>query len=180
MSELVVFSYKDDQKAGEVLKYLASLKQENVQKPLIGIEDAAVAVKTADGSVKIRQTLETAAKGGNVATGGLWGVLIGFLFGGPLIGALVGAGVSWLLGRKIDVGIDNTFIDKVSKDLKSGGSALLLLVRDTPIDTLTETLNAQGGRLYQTSLSDEAAAAFTQASESPDLKWALAQEEQSQ
>lgn len=177
MSDLVVFTYQHEDKAHEVLQHLATLKQENVQKPLIGTEDAAVAVKDADGKVRIRQTLETAVKGGGVATGGLWGVLIGFLFGGPLIGALVGAGVSWLLGRRIDVGIANDFIEEVSNDLKPGNSALLLLVKDTPIDTLTETLNAQGGRLHHTSLSDEAAAAFTQAAHSPDVQQALQQED---
>ena len=176
MSDLVVFTYKHDEKAAEVLQHIVALKQENVQKPLIGVEDAAVAVKSDDGRVKIRQTLETAAKGGSVATGGLWGVLIGFLFGGPLIGAMVGAGVSWILGRRIDIGIDNDFIERISSELTPGDSALLLLVKDTPVETLTETLNAQGGRLYHTSLSDEAAAAFTQASESPDVERALARE----
>lgn len=170
MSELVVFTYKHEDKAGEVLAEIASLKRENIRKPLIGIEDAAVAVKTEGGEIKIRQTLETAVKGGNVATGGLWGVLIGFLFGGPLLGALVGAGVSWLLGRKIDVGIDNDFIEKVSGELKPGDSALLLLVKDTPVETLAETLNTRGGRLYHTTLSDEAAAAFTQAGESDEVR----------
>ena len=179
MSELVVFTYKNGDKAGEVLQHIVSLKQENVQKPLIGIEDAAVAVKESDGKVGIRQTLESTVKGGSVASGGLWGVLVGFLFGGPLIGALIGAGVSWLIGRRIDIGIANDFIEKVSDDLTPGDSALLLLVKDTPVDTLSETLNAQGGRLYHTSLSDETAAAFTQASESPDLRSALEGESRS-
>ena len=170
MSELVVFTYNHPDRAAEVLQHVASLRREHIRKPLVGIEDAAVAVKGDDGRVRIRQTLETATKAGTVATGGLWGVLVGFLFGGPLLGALVGAGISWLIGRKIDIGIDNDFIQQVSDDLKPGRSALLLLVRDTPIDTLAETLNAQGGRLYHTTLSDEAAAAFTQASGRPEIK----------
>ena len=49
-------------------------------------------------------------------------------------------------------------------------SALLLLVKDTPIATLAETLNAQGGRLHHTTLSDEAAAVFTQAAERPEIE----------
>jgi uncharacterized membrane protein len=57
----------------------------------------------------------------------------------------------------------------VSEDLRPGRSALLLLVKDTPIDTLAEVLNAQGGRLFHTTLSDEAAAAFTQAAEAPEI-----------
>ena len=170
MSELVVFTYQHPDRAAEVLKHISSLQRENIRKPLVGIEDAAVAVKGDDGQVRIRQTLETATKVGGVATGSLWGVLIGFLFGGPLLGALVGAGISWFMGRKIDIGIANDFIQSVSDDLQPGRSALLLLVKDTPIETLAETLNAQGGRLHHTTLSDEAAAAFTQAAERPEIK----------
>jgi uncharacterized membrane protein len=170
MSELVVFTYQHPDRAAEVLQHVASLKREHIRKPLVTIEDAAVAVKGEDGQVRIRQTLESTMKAGTVATGGLWGVLIGFLFGGPLLGALVGAGVSWLMGRRIDIGIDNDFIQQVSEELKPGKSALLLLVKDTPLDTLAETLNAQGGRLHHTTLTDEAAAAFTQASEMPEIK----------
>ena len=170
MSELVVFTYQHPDRAAEVLQHVASLRREHIRKPLVTIEDAAVAVKGDDGHVRIRQTLESATKAGAVATGGLWGVLVGFLFGGPLLGALVGAGLSWLVGRRIDIGIDNDFIQQVSDELKPGRSALLLLVRDTPLDTLAETLNAQGGRLHHPTLSDEAAAAFTQAAEMPEIK----------
>jgi uncharacterized membrane protein len=170
MSELVVFTYQHPDRAAEVLKHVASLRREHIRKPLVTIEDAAVAVKGEDGQVRIRQTLESATKAGSVATGGLWGVLVGFLFGGPLLGAMVGAGLSWLVGRRIDIGIDNDFIQQVSDELKPGRSALLLLVRDTPLDTLAETLNAQGGRLHHTTFSDEAAAAFTQAAETPEIK----------
>jgi hypothetical protein len=46
---------------------------------------------------------------------------------------------------------------------------LLLLVKDTPVDVLSQTLNSQGGRLYKTSFSPEAAAAFTQAGNSPEV-----------
>jgi len=117
MSDLVVFTYEQEDRAGQALTSLAGLKQENVQKALIGIEDAAVVVKNANGRVKLRQTLESAVKGRNVASGGLWGMLIGFLFGGPLFGALLGMGLSGLLGRRIDIGIDNAFIRGVSDDL---------------------------------------------------------------
>ena len=169
MSELVVFTYQHPDRAAEVLQHVASLKREHIRKPVVTIEDAAVAVKDADGQVRVRQTLETALKARTVATGSLWGVLVGFLFGGPLVGALVGAGVSWLAGRRIDIGIDNDFVQQVSEDLRPGRSALLLLVRDTPIETLAEVLNAQGGRLHHTTLSDEAAAAFTQAAVAPEI-----------
>ncbi len=82
MSDLIVYTYDSEEKAAEVLAEIATLKQENVQKALIKIEDAAVAVKDADGKVKVRQTLESIVKGGRIISGGFWGLLIGFLFGG--------------------------------------------------------------------------------------------------
>lgn len=174
MSDLVVFTYEQEDKAGQALMSVAGLRQENVQKALIGIEDAAVVVKNAKGKVRVRQTLESAVKGSKVATGGLWGVLIGFLFGGPLFGALLGMGLSRLLGRKIDIGIDNSFIRNVGDDLAPGDSALFLLVKDTPVDTVAEALREHGGKLYHTSFSDEASEAFSQAAASDELKEALA------
>ena len=173
MSELLVFTYEQADKAAEVLTKVAAMKQENVHKALIGIEDAAVAVADAQGKVKIRQTLETAVKGSSIVSGGLWGTLVGFLFGGPLLGALFGAGISALLGRKIDVGIDNDFIQKISDELKPGTSALFLLIDDTPVETIASVLTEFGGKLNHTSLSEEAAEAFAQAGEHEQVKQAL-------
>lgn len=179
MSELVVFSYKHPDRAGEVLQEIATLKREHVRKPLIGIEDAAVVVKREDGKLKIRQTLESAMKGTQVVTGGLWGVLIGFLLGGPLLGALAGLGLGAILGRRLDIGIDNDFIERLGNELSSGDSALFLLVKETPVETLVEELNTRGGRLFHTSLSDEAAAAFTQAARDEQVARALEEEQRS-
>jgi uncharacterized membrane protein len=179
MSELVVFSYEHPDRAGEVLQEIATLKRENVRKPLIGIEDAAVVVKREDGKLKIRQTLESAMKGTQVVTGGLWGVLIGFLLGGPLLGALAGLGLGAILGRRLDIGIDNDFIERLGNELSSGDSALFLLVKETPVETLVEELNTRGGRLFHTSLSDEAAAAFTQAAHDEQVARALEEEQRS-
>ena len=136
MSDLVVFTYQNEEKAAEVLAEIATLKQENVQKALIQIEDAAVAVKDEDGKVKVKQTLESVVKGGRIMSGGFWGLLIGFLFGGPLLGALLGVGLYSLLGRKIDIGIDNALIDDLSNQLEVGNSALFLLTVNTPVEDI--------------------------------------------
>ncbi len=173
MSDLIVYTYDQEDKATDVLKHVASLKQDNVQKALVGIEDAAVVVKNAKGRVKVHQTLESVVKGSNVARGGLWGVLIDFLFGGPLFGALLGMGISGLLGHNIDIGIDNEFISGISDDLAPGDSALFLLVNNTLTETIAEALKDFDGKLYHTSLSDEAEAALTQASEHAPIKEAI-------
>jgi len=80
MSELIVYTYNTEEKAAEVLQAVASMTQEHVHKPLIGVEDAAVIVKDAKGKVKVHQTLESVVKGSRVVSGGFWGMLIGFLF----------------------------------------------------------------------------------------------------
>ena len=51
-----------------------------------------------------------------------------------------------------------------------GRSAMSLPAKATPIEMLAEIHNAQGGRLHNTAFSDEAAAAFTQAAERPEIK----------
>lgn len=179
MSELIVFTYPTEDQAAAALGQVVTQKQENVQAPLVDIEDAAVAVKTRGGKVKVRQTLESAAKGSQLASGGLWGLLIGFLFGGPLFGALLGLGVSKLLGRNLDLGIDNEFIDGVSRELQPGNSALFLLVEGTAPEIIAEALGDHRGKLHHTSMSDEAAAALAEASTDSDLA-AAAEAEQAE
>lgn len=164
MAKLIVYIYNTEDKAEQVLSKVTGMKQENIQRPLLALEDAAVIVKNAKGKVKVRQTLESVVKGGKVASGGFWGLLIGFLFGGPIFGALLGMGMSGIFGRKIDLGIDNTFIKKVGDELVPGDSALFLLVGDTPVETIAEALNAHGGNLYHTNISDEASLALEKAS----------------
>ncbi|MCP4543484.1 MAG: DUF1269 domain-containing protein [Chloroflexi bacterium] len=178
MSELIVYTYNTEEKAAEVLQAVASMTQEHVHKPLIGLEDAAVVVKNAKGKVKVRQTLESVVKGGRVVSGGFWGMLIGFLFGGPIFGVLLGMGISALFGRKIDLGIDNKFIKNVGDELKPGDSALFLLVNNTPVETVAEAINPFGGNLYHTNLSKEAAEALSQVSETEAIAKAISADEE--
>lgn len=173
MSELIVYTYAGADKASEVLNEVRSLKKENVHKALIGLEDAAVVAKDENGKVRLRQTMEAAVKGSSIAGGGLWGVLVGFLFGGPLLGALVGIGIAALFGRKLDIGIDNDFIRSIGDDLGSSDSALLMLVHETPIDTVAEVMTRFGGTLHRATLSKDAADAFRAVGEHEDVKAAL-------
>lgn len=152
MSQLIVFTYDNQEKAATVLQSVAELSKQH----LIEVQDAAVIVKKANGKVKVQQTLEAAVKGSNVASGGFWGLLIGLIFGGPIFMALLGMGLSALFGRKLDVGIDNTFIKNVGDDMKPGDSALFLLTENITVDKVADALREYGGTLYHTSLSKEA------------------------
>ena len=170
MSDLIVFCYEGDTEAKAALAHVSSQEQQNVHKPLVSIEDAAVAVKKADGKVKIRQTLEASAKGSRTLYGGFWGLLIGILFGGPLIGLLIGYAVAGLLGRKIDLGIDNDFIESLSAKLEPGNSALFLLVRDTDPATIAQAMGDHRGTLFHTTLPDECLATLGEACQTDELR----------
>ena len=69
MSDLIVFTYPTEVEAGQALAHVSSQEQQNVHKPLVAIEDAAVAIKKDNGKVKIRQTLESTAKGSRTIYG---------------------------------------------------------------------------------------------------------------
>ncbi len=170
MSDLVVFCYKTDAEAGQALAHVSSQEQKNIHKPLVAIEDAAVAVKKDNGKVKIRQTLESAAKGSKTIYGGFWGLLIGILFGGPLLGLLIGYAVAGLLGRNIDLGIDNDFIDSLSAELEPGNSALFLLVKDTDPETLAEAMGDHRGTLFHTTLPEECLTCLGEAGDTDELR----------
>lgn len=152
MSQLIVFTYDSPEKAVTVLQKVADISKQN----LIQIEDAAVIVKDENGKVRVQQTMEALVKSSNVVSGGFWGLLIGLIFGGPLVLATLGMGLSALFGRKIDIGVDNRFIKDVGNDLKPGDSALFLLSSEITVDKVADELREFGGTLYHTSLSKEA------------------------
>ncbi len=160
-NDLIVFTYPDENQATVALQRVVTAKQENTHVPLVAIDDAAVAVKNDKGRVKVRQTLESAVKGSRVASGGFWGLLIGLLFGGPLVGALVGIGLRTLSNRQIDIGIDNTFISAVSDSLAPGQSALFLLTDGATPDAIDEALGDHDGTLFHTTLASETTEALS-------------------
>lgn len=173
MADLVVFTYNTEQEAAAALLSVVSKKQENVQAPLVAIDDAAVAVKNTHGKVKIRQTMEASVKGGAIASGSLWGFIIGFFFGGPLLMAALGGGISALTGRKLDLGISNDFIKEVSESLDPGNSVLFLLTKDAEPETIAEALGEHAGTLFHTTMTDDAAEALGEAAQDPELAAAV-------
>src|SRR5918997_1529029 len=100
MAELVVVGFDNPTDADRVLTELTRLQKEY----LIDLEDAVVAIRSQDGTVRIKQSVNLvgvgAASGG--LSGALWGSLIGLLFLNPLagfaIGGAVGAGSGALSG----------------------------------------------------------------------------------
>ncbi len=117
MSELVVVGFDDTQQADRALTELVRLTKEH----LIDLEDAVVAIRSPDGTVRIKQSVNLvgigAAQGG--LSGALWGSLVGLLFLNPLLGfaagAAVAAGSGALAGSLSDYGIDGDLIRSIAK-----------------------------------------------------------------
>ena len=59
--------------------------------------------------------------------GTFWGLLFGLIFFVPLLGAAIGAATGALAGSLTDVGIDDTFINKVRDQITPGTSALFVM-----------------------------------------------------
>lgn len=131
MSELIVVGFDDAFEADRVLTTLLRLEREY----LIDLEDAVVATRRSDGTVRLRQTVSPTALGASsgLARGALWGGLVGLLFLAPIagiaVGGLAGAGIGALAGTTIDYGIDDGVMTDIAETPKPHTSALFLLVR---------------------------------------------------
>lgn len=148
MSTLVVIAYPDLHQAEEVRLKLRKLQRDY----LIDLEDAVVATKDAGGKLKLHQAVNLTTAG--MASGGLWGALIGLIFLNPLLGFAVGAGAGALSGKLADYGINDQFMKDLAATLTPGSSALFVLVRKATPDKVLAELEGTGGKVLKTSLSD--------------------------
>lgn len=149
MSTLVVVGYSDPFKAEEIRLKLLRMQREH----LIDLEDAVVAVKDANGKVKLHQAVNLTAAG--AVSGGFWGSLIGLIFLNPLLGLAVGATAGAVSGALSDIGIDDNFMKELAATMTPGSSALFVLVRKSTPDKVLEEVKGTGGKVLKTSLSHE-------------------------
>ncbi|MDA1360055.1 DUF1269 domain-containing protein [Glycomyces luteolus] len=150
MSKLIAVAYPDVPTAQTVLTKLADMQK----RELIKLDDAVVVERRDDGKVKLHQS--TSLVGISATGGALWGGLIGLLFFAPLLGMAVGASAGAAGGAMSDVGVDDSFMKSLGKELNPGSAALVVLVRSMTEDKVFEELRGQyQGKLLQTNLSSE-------------------------
>lgn len=157
MPNLVVLTFDDVDKAGEVLD---ALREEQHQHD-ISLDDSAVVIKAEDGSIEVDNEVDRGVKVGAIG-GGLLGLLIGFLLGGPIASLALGAIAGALGGDLANLGIDQRFIDDVSAALEPGSSALFVMIREADPEATAETLAPYKGQIYYTNLPDETEAELRQ------------------
>jgi len=157
MSELVVLAFDDPFEADRALIETSRLQTEY----LVDLEDAVVAVRRPDGTVRIKQSVNLAGAG--AASGGLsgalFGSLVGVLFLNPLaglaVGGALGAGAGALSGSLSDYGINDDFIRSIADNLAPDTSALFVLVRKAQPDKVLQAMSKFNGRVLRSSLSPE-------------------------
>jgi uncharacterized membrane protein len=124
MADVLVVAVFDDERAAWDAVVTASTVAAQGQ---LGLHDACLVVREADGKVHLRETHDiSATKGGWY--GGAWGLLGGAILGFPIAVAAAGAGFGIFAARRRDLGITDEFEREVAHRLNPGTSAAVVLV----------------------------------------------------
>jgi uncharacterized membrane protein len=149
MSSLLVFAFTDEGGADRMIADLQSLQKQQ----LITIFDAASVIRKPDGKIQIKQV--NSLVGSGAWGGAFWGMLIGLLFYMPWLGMPV-CSIKDAMARKIiDCGISDNFIEEVGLTIRTGYSALFLMVARMAEQRIVEALARNKATLLRANLSKE-------------------------
>ncbi len=162
MATLTVWKFDTPTGAEQATKVLDDLSRQN----LITIHDAAT-VSWPEGKNKPRTHQLSSTTGAGALGGSFWGLLFGLIFFVPLLGAAIGAATGALAGSLTDVGIDDTFINKVRDQVTPGTSALFVLSSDAVTEKVHDAFaGCEPSELLFTNLDREQEAALREVFES--------------
>lgn len=137
-SKLLVISFDDPLRAQEFLIAAARLRNQDV----IQLHDAVVIQRDENGTSHVRETTDiTPGKAGVGA--GVWGLLLGTLFGGPIGGLVVGAasaGGGALYAKIVDTGVKDETVKELREAVPPGRTAVALLVSHVSVADLQREL----------------------------------------
>ena len=158
-SSLIVLAFDSMDEAEQVHEALVRGKKEG----MLTIEDAAVVVKDAEGKVHVKNQVSRSTWAAT-GVGGALGLLIGsilFPIGGLVLGLAGGA----VVGRFMDLGVDDKFVKDVGEQIKPGTSALFVLVKGENPAAEVAILRPYKGHVLQTTLDSDAEQAIRDALE---------------
>jgi uncharacterized membrane protein len=161
-SKLLVISFDDGIRAQEFLLAVARLqKNEEIQ-----LHDAVIISRAADGTSHVRETTDVTPGQAGVGAG-VWGLLLGTLFGGPIGGLVVGAasaGGGALYAKLVDTGIKDATVTELRTAVPPGRTALALLVSHVSVaDLQRELARFPNAQLVETDLPPAAVSAVQEA-----------------
>jgi uncharacterized membrane protein len=156
MATLTVWKFETTTGAEDASKTLQELARQNI----VVLHDAATVVWE-EGKKKPKTKQLASTTGAGALGGSFWGLLFGMIFFVPLLGAAIGAATGALAGSLTDVGIDDSFINKVRDQITPGTSALFVMTSEAVIDKVHAAFEGhQPGELIFTNLSNEQEAAL--------------------
>jgi uncharacterized membrane protein len=160
--KLLVISFDDPLKAQEFLLTAARLQKNGD----LQLHDAVIVHRDADGNSRVTETTDV-TPGRGALGGGVWGLLLGTLFAGPLGGLVVGAasaGGGALYARLVDTGIKDATVAELRTAVPPGRTALAMLVSHLSLaDLQRELARFPGAALVETDLPPAAVAAVHEA-----------------
>ena len=161
-SKLLVISFEDGLRAQEFLLAVAGLqRREDIQ-----LHDAVIIARDKDGHSHVRETTDVTPGQAGVGAG-VWGLLLGTLFGGPIGGLVVGAasaGGGALFAKLVDSGVKDETIKKLRETVPPGRTAVALLVSHVSVaDLQRELARFPNAELIETDLPDAAVSAVQNA-----------------
>lgn len=148
--QVVIAAFNSPTKAGELMNELKSGKKAG----LVGIIDAAVVVKGADGKLKITDSKRRSTKG--FITGGVIGGAVGLL-AGPVGWAALGAGaVGALVGKARGANLKREMTE-IGESLTPNSSAIVAVIEHTWVAKLEAQLAAEGAKIARDELKADIA-----------------------
>ena len=159
---LAVFVLDKGKQSRRLLKRIQEIDDVD---PNVKIVDAAIADRTRFGRVKVHQTTDLGGAKGTARGAGL-GVIVGALVAGPAGAVVGGAAIGVLNGlrnRFHDIGIDDKFMRKVTKEVDKGKSALFILYEGSwanSIGMIEQALASEKALLIESTLPAKTATAL--------------------
>ena len=132
-SSLVVLKFETPEGAEQALQLAASLQK---QRLLELLDAATVTWPVGKKKPKVRHAGDLTCSG--AWYGAFWGMLIGWIFFVPFLGAAWGAAVGAVSGHFADYGIGRDFIEQVRSKVTEGTSALFMLLGQVTQDKVVE------------------------------------------
>jgi uncharacterized membrane protein len=161
--QVFVAAYQSEDAAGAALKDFRAMNRAGS----IELIDAAVAVHTADGKVKIEETADPSGKTWG-KRGAIAGGVVGLIFPPSIIAsALVGGAGGGIWGKLRDKGFKDEDLKAIGESLPPGSSAIIAIAEDRVVERLQQGLEGYE-RIARHALSADAAAVIVaEADEAP-------------
>lgn len=150
--QVIVAAFNSPDEAGKIMADLKKGKRAG----LIGIQDAAVVVKDADGKLKVTDSRRRSRRVKGFVTGGAVGAFIGLL-AGPVGWAALGGGALGALAGRIAGSPLRQLMTDLGESLTPNTSAIVAIIEHHWVEMLERELAAEGARVVHEVLKQDIA-----------------------